>query len=410
MATKTLNWGSTGVTSSQVNNVASTTSTGFVSTSIASSSSTYRGFEISLPKVCGTANVKINSVKVTWKAQSNKTSSSYYPYNRVYCCKSNAYARDIVYRKTGAITSSGVTTTLTINEGAYSGDYSANTTVTYPWNSRIFTSTITGDPSIEFAINIYSRASSTTVTVTDVSVVIDYTPDYGYITFDSEFSFLKWKDKGITGDSHLTVSNLTNTGFTATNTNSSGEGYTNTSDYYLLPAGNTYTMEYDSSGDSSREVFYFGSANGSSWLYPDSSKVTKFNFTVRQDAPYIAHRCDVNTAGKVINYSNFRVYPYGEDFRGSTVPAEYRSCFDAWRFPPEPTRDGYKFLGWADKNGKYYTSSSALPTTDLVLYSQWELAAPPKFMEASMKYNSSQISSSNKVPTGANFILSIKVQ
>ena len=198
--------------------------------------------------------------------------------------------------------------------------------------------------------------------------------EYGYVTFDSYFSFKKWKDSGIYGENSLTISNLSDTGFTATNTSSSGEGYTSTSYYYRLTEGSTYTMKYDTSGDSSHEVFWFNSNNGSSWQNPPSSTYPEFDFTVPSGYPYIAHRCDVNLAGRVINYSNFRVVPANEKWRADTISnaAQRTNTKGVWNIPT-PTRTGYTFNGWYDaiSGGTKYTSSSTFPANDLNLWSHW---------------------------------------
>ena len=40
---------------------------------------------------------------------------------------------------------------------------------------------------------------------------------------------------------------------------------------------------------------------------------------------------------------------------------------------PEPTRSGYRFIGWRDAFGEKFDSTSIMPNEDLTLYAQWEI-------------------------------------
>ena len=40
---------------------------------------------------------------------------------------------------------------------------------------------------------------------------------------------------------------------------------------------------------------------------------------------------------------------------------------------PEPTRSGYRFIGWQDAFGEKFDSTSIMPNEDLTLYAQWEI-------------------------------------
>ncbi len=370
MAIKTLNWATPGVYGDLIQNVASTTSTGFVSTKQIDDSGVFRRFTIDLQQVFGTTSVKINKVTVggTFKISTSR-SSTYQAKLRYYATNNNSHNATKVKEDSQVINTTAISRSLTATQSEF--DFNTHH-ITY-----------NGKECIEVAVNVYVYASSSypqILTATDCYCTIDYTPSYGYVTFDSYFSYKKWKDAGISGEANLSISNLSDTGFTATNTSSSTEGYTNTSYYYRLTEGAAYIMKYDASGDTSREVFCFGSNNGSSWQVFPSYSTTVFNFTVQSGYPYIAHRCDVNAAGKAINYSNFRVVPESESWRADTVSnaAQRTNCNGVWNIPT-PVRQGYEFVGWFDTpattGGTQYTSSSAFPTQDLQLWSRWKQSA-----------------------------------
>lgn len=202
--------------------------------------------------------------------------------------------------------------------------------------------------------------------------------DRGTILYDSYFNFKKWKNAGIGSGSNASVSNITDIGFTVKG--NANDSFTNYSPVYKMTAG-TYTIAVDSTGGSSREVFVFCSTDGSynydaSKLQPSYSP--SFNFTVWSTHPYIFHRCDVNTSGETITYSNFRVVPSNDSFRLNTVTASQRvNDSGSWGTMPTPTRTGYDFVGWYDtpatSGGTKYTSSSAFPTSDIILWSRWTI-------------------------------------
>ncbi len=389
--TKTLNWGSTGVSESQKSNVASTTNTGWTSTSVGSSKSTYRGFELSLADVCGSENATINQIQITYKIKVN--SGTITTRGRVYgtnTYSNNSYTRSNICQCTQSVSTSETILRQTINNGSYSGNTTESSTqtvtATWPWNSEAFVSTATGKKSVEFTINIYNAGySSKTYTISDIAITIDYTLPYGYVSFDSAFPVLKWKDIGIESGTHLSISNITDTGFRATNIDGNGDAYTNRSPKFKLTEGKTYHFVCAADNGSSYDIYVFDSdiSNGNGYanatgaksnIAPTGTRKREFDFTVRSGYPWIMIRCDVDTLGEYVDFDNFRVYPADEIFRRSTVKKDYRVIKDGvWTFPETPKREGYDFLGWADDNGNYYTASSAFPTTDLVLWSQWAI-------------------------------------
>lgn len=79
---------------------------------------------------------------------------------------------------------------------------------------------------------------------------------------------------------------------------------------------------------------------------------------------------------------------------------------------PTPTRDGYTFLGWytAASGGIRVGGSgdSYTPTGPIKLYAQWEeIIVPPEIISAAITYSGTQVSATNKVPTGEGFLIAV---
>lgn len=240
------------------------------------------------------------------------------------------------------------------------------------WSDGVTTASRT----ISFSHNSIS-AHSTTVTYTAVFAPI-------YVTYDTIFNFRKWQDKGVAN-----ASSISTTGFTLTNSNASGEITTNLSDNTLVSPGAQYTAKVSIGGTASAAemfVFFYSSAGQgdydnsslSGWIVNSASvaggEIT-INFTVPSWANYIRLRCDTNTPGTSVTYSNFRIFPTAYAYMGTSVSVSDRVDAAAWSVPT-PTRTGYVFTGWntaENGSGTTYTSSSAYPGDDLVLYSQWRV-------------------------------------
>ena len=215
-----------------------------------------------------------------------------------------------------------------------------------------------------------STAFDITCRVYDTKVTVYYTIPT-YVSFDSIFSFAKWKDTGIISGNTATISNITDIGFSITA--NAPDSYTNNSHLFTVTPNTDYILEYDAVG-SGHEAFVFCDGKVVAGRFWNTTNGV-LRFTVPPDCTTIAIRCDSNVSGNTIDYSNIRIYPAGHDYMSNSVTAINRSCINSWSFPPTPTRVGYDFLGWntkPDGSGTTYNSSSIFPTSDLVLYSQWK--------------------------------------
>ena len=203
-----------------------------------------------------------------------------------------------------------------------------------------------------------------------VYISIEYEA-YGSVLYDTEFDYAKWREKGITAGTG-SISNITDTGFTMTA--NANDTYTGESHVFRLTEGQTYTIKYDTSGASSNECFvFYHSSETSGWNSFTNSTAKQFNFTVPSGYPYCTIRVDVNNSGQTITFSNFLIVKSSESWRLSTISSyTARRNTDSWSFPTA-TRAHYTFSGWKDANGTSYTSSSAYPSEDIVLYSQWTI-------------------------------------
>lgn len=202
-----------------------------------------------------------------------------------------------------------------------------------------------------------------------------------YVTYDTIFSYLKWKEYQTITGSGSTVSNITNTGFTLkANRN---DAYTNDSHRFPFPianVGSQYTIEYEKTGAANTEAFvFFHKDANTSWDSLNNGGGTatpKFNFTVTSGDTYGSLRTDVNVNGETANFSNFRIYPTNYSYMSTSLPATHRSDCETWSMTNPNARTGYTFKEWNTKpngTGTKYTSSSIFPTSDLVLYSIWTI-------------------------------------
>ena len=192
-----------------------------------------------------------------------------------------------------------------------------------------------------------------------------------YVVYDSLFSFKRWKETNLVSNSLINVSDITDVGFKGTAL--VDDAYTNESRPIIpITKGKTYTFECAT--DSSKfEIFIFNCNSSGGWSDFTYGNTNKFNFTPNQD--YISIRCDVVGTGTSVNFNDFRIYPSDCPYMSNTVLETERTDINSWSMPT-PTRSGYKFLGWYTQpngGGTKYTSSSSFPTSDLVLYSHWEL-------------------------------------
>ena len=212
-----------------------------------------------------------------------------------------------------------------------------------------------------------------TITVTgNATYTAIFELDKIYVTFDSIFNFNKWKDAGIISGNTATISNITDTGFSITANDS--DSYTNNSHLFTVAPNTDYILEYDAVGNGHEAYVFCDGKIVAGRFWNTTNGILRF--TVPSDCTTIAIRCDSNVSGNTIDYSNIRIYPADYSYMSNSVTATNRSCVNSWSFPT-PTRTGYVFLGWntkPDGSGITYNSSSTFPTSDLVLYSQWEIS------------------------------------
>lgn len=213
---------------------------------------------------------------------------------------------------------------------------------------------------------------------TKVTYTAYFELDKVYVTYDSIFNFRKWADTNLRSWTLMNVSNVTDVGFT---------GQALADDAYteecrpLIPVqiGKEYTIEFEATGGYF-EMFVFNcDANGvwsnSNPMFTAQGNTKRFNFVAVTN--YVSFRCDITGTGAVTNFSNFRIYPADRPYMSNTVTAVERVDCNSWSMPT-PVREGYIFKGWntkPDGTGTTYTSGSAFPTSDLILYSQWEQKA-----------------------------------
>lgn len=251
---------------------------------------------------------------------------------------------------------------LTVNGGTGSGEYNMGSTAT-----------IEATVPIGYKFVRWSDGDINAKRTVTVSANATYTAEFEElpcVIYDSIFSFKRWANNNLkNGGNGISISNVTDTGFI---------GQALIDDAYTVECrpliavtkGKTYTFECDTSGGSF-EFFIFNCNSSGSWADFNYGNTNKFDFTPSTD--YISIRCDVVGTGTVVNFDNFRIYPADCPYMSNTVSASERIDYGTWSMPT-PTREGYKFLGWFDINGKEYTSNSAFPVSNLVLYSQWKLS------------------------------------
>lgn len=235
------------------------------------------------------------------------------------------------------------------------------------------TFTITATPSTGYKFVKWSDGVTTISRSITVTGNATYTAVFEkiYVTYDSIFSFKRWADNGIGTGSGVSISNLSDVGFTGTAL--VDDAYTSEC-RPLIPVtnGQTYIFECDTSGGNF-EFFIFNCNSSGAWSNFTYGNTNKFNFTATTD--YVSIRCDIVGTGTVVNFSNFRMYPADCPYMSTSVSTAERTDVVSWSMPT-PTRQGYKFKGWntkADGSGTTYTSSSTFPVSDLALYSQWEV-------------------------------------
>ncbi len=207
------------------------------------------------------------------------------------------------------------------------------------------------------------------------------------VLFDTILDFSKWNTSSA---SNATISDVTLNGFTLTSNAGVGEG-TSTSPLFPVEAGKQYKIDIDITGDAWDVYIFFYDDNTSSGLgieFSDGPKnrvssngtgadINNPVFTAPEGATRAVIRCDANGASNSVTFSDIRVYeantnntcapnvyvPY------SSMNATYGNTFVTL---PEPTREGYTFLGWYDAYGKVTEDDTVTYSQTTTLYSKWE--------------------------------------
>lgn len=213
------------------------------------------------------------------------------------------------------------------------------------------------------------------------NVYSDWTPNTYKVLYDNLIDFGAW-DKETAGNG--TISNVTNDGFTLTCNEGAGEG-TSSSPFFAVEPGKDYTVDIDVEGGAWDVYIFFCDANGT-WIDFVDGESNRYSPGVNWDATFTAPnksevvkaqiRVDANGSNNAVTFKNIRVYEAGKVVDGLTsyhlgdsvtFDSEYGSL-------PTPTRTGYTFAGWIDKDGNAITADS---TYDYVgtetLYSTWTL-------------------------------------
>lgn len=221
---------------------------------------------------------------------------------------------------------------------------------------------------------IISNANPYSFTVTNNTTLnAVFEPIQIYVIYDSLFSFKRWKETSLKSWVLMNILNTTDIGFTGQAL--SDDAYTEDSRPLIsVEIGKNYILEVDVDTNVGYQLFVFYCNVDGSWgNLAYSINENKVYFTPTTN--YISIRCDVDGTGNIGTFSNFRIYPSDCPYMSNSVSAEQRTNINSWNMPT-PTRKGYKFLGWYTQpngGGTKYTSSSSFPTSDLVLYSHWEL-------------------------------------
>lgn len=228
------------------------------------------------------------------------------------------------------------------------------------------------------------NSSYTFSVVSDNTYVAVFEKIPRYVTYDTIFSFLKWKQEGINSGS-ASISNLTDTGLVLTSNSDVAEG---TASSYIFPMqeNQQYKVDIDITGDNWDVYIFFYDDSTQSGLgleFADGPK-NRFSssgvnperiFTAPAGTTRAVIRIDANGSNNSVTFNNFRIYPAEYEYMSTTVVAEERSDTESWSMPT-PYREGYTFQGWntaIDGSGEEYNGQKPFPMSgDLILYSQWE--------------------------------------
>lgn len=145
---------------------------------------------------------------------------------------------------------------------------------------------------------------------------------------------------------------------------------------YFLFKGSKYTITFDSDGGS--KVNSVQVEKGKTIKLPET---TKEGYTL--DGWYdgskkvdnkTTYNKDTTLKAKWTEDNTFKVT---FDSKGGTTVADlYVVCGDVLKLPENPTKEGYAFGHWEDKNEMPILDQALLTCDDVTLYAKWELAEP----------------------------------
>ena len=198
------------------------------------------------------------------------------------------------------------------------------------------------------------------------------------VTFDNLIDMASWNTSSA---SNATISNVTNNGFTLTSNSGVGEG-TSTSHYFPVEPGKSYRIDIDVEGSAWDVYIFFCDANGS-WIDFVDGQSNRYSNNTTWDSVFTAPnkdsvvkaqiRVDANGASNTVKFSNIRVYDEGMVEDGVSYETVKTVTFaSGYGTLPTPTRPGYSFTGWVDKDGNAVTANTvANDASPKALYSKW---------------------------------------
>ncbi len=208
------------------------------------------------------------------------------------------------------------------------------------------------------------------------------------VTFDNIVDMNAWQNSAAF-KGNANVSEVTNTGFSVSNT-ANGSEKTVESTYFAVEPGKQYKVDIDITGDSWDVYFFFCNTNGD-WIdFTDSGNRYSYGgggnasqiFTAPNKSEVVKAkiRVDANekTTDHTVNFENIRVYEYDGISPIEVEPSNaFISADSKFGTLPTPTKEGFTFLGWYDESDTLITADSIVPNDSdylVPLTSKWQLA------------------------------------
>ncbi|MBO5420797.1 MAG: InlB B-repeat-containing protein, partial [Clostridia bacterium] len=230
-----------------------------------------------------------------------------------------------------------------------------------------------------------AESGSTTVTAGLMPTLhAVWQPNTYDVVFDNLINFNEWNT---TAANNATISNVTKSGFTLTSNEGVGEG-TSASPFFPVEPGKQYKISIDFVGDAWDVYIFFCDADGN-WIDFADGPTNRYSsdgstgvpaenavFTAPDKTEVVQAqiRVDANGSNNSVTFSNIRVYEVGTVEDGVSYEDLQTVAYDSVLSDlPVPTKLGYEFIGWFDKDGNQYTSSSTMNVVGtLYLTSKWK--------------------------------------